>query len=132
MKKNGQFVLFVCEHGSAKSVVAAAHFNRLATEKRLDVRAISRGTHPDEEIPSTIWQGLEADGLMPDEANPLLLREEDASGAIRVVTFCGLPQNIETKTTTVSWGDVPPVSEDYNTARDDIVKRVGKLLNEFE
>ena len=23
-------VLFVCEHGAAKSVVAAAHFNRLA------------------------------------------------------------------------------------------------------
>ena len=28
-------IVFVCEHGSAKSVVAAAHFNRLAAEARL-------------------------------------------------------------------------------------------------
>jgi hypothetical protein len=27
-----QTILFVCEHGSAKSVIAAAHFNRLAEQ----------------------------------------------------------------------------------------------------
>ncbi len=26
-------VLFVCEHGTAKSIVAAAHFNKIAQEK---------------------------------------------------------------------------------------------------
>ena len=40
-------VLFVCEHGAAKSVIAAAYFNQLASEKNLDVRAIERGTNPD-------------------------------------------------------------------------------------
>ena len=33
-------VVFVCEHGAAKSVVAAAHFNRMARERGLAVRAI--------------------------------------------------------------------------------------------
>jgi len=28
-----QTVVFVCEHGSAKSVIAAAHFNRIADRK---------------------------------------------------------------------------------------------------
>ena len=37
-------ILFVCEHGSAKSVVAAAHFNQIATARGLPFRAISRGT----------------------------------------------------------------------------------------
>lgn len=125
-------MLFVCEHGSAKSVVAAAHFNKFARKKGLTVRAISRGTDPDVEIPKNVWQGLEADGLIPDEAKPVLLREEDVSGAIRVVSFCSPPQNIETKTTLVSWGDVPAISEDYNKARDEISKRIGKLLSELE
>src|SRR5688572_249911 len=43
-------VLFVCEHGSAKSVVAAAHFNRIAADRGLPFRAISRGTAPDPEM----------------------------------------------------------------------------------
>lgn len=49
-------VLFVCEHGSAKSVVAAAHFNRLAEQRGLPFHAISRGTAPDEEMaPPKKW-----------------------------------------------------------------------------
>ena len=43
-------ILFVCEHGSAKSVVAAAHFNRIAAARGLPFRAISRGTVPDVEM----------------------------------------------------------------------------------
>ncbi len=124
-------MLFVCEHGSAKSVLAAAHFNEQARAKGLDVRAISRGTDPDEEIPSHVWQGLETDGLIPDETKPVLLREEDVRDAICVVSFSGLPKTIESKTTPVSWEDVPPVSEDYDRARHEIVKRIGELLKEF-
>ena len=46
----GPVVLFVCEHGSTKSTVAAAHFNKLAGERGLKLRAVSRGTNPDEEV----------------------------------------------------------------------------------
>src|SRR5262249_33615945 len=58
-----QTIVFVCEHGSAKSVIAAAHFNRLASEKGLPYRAIARGINPDDKIPATVSNGLAADGL---------------------------------------------------------------------
>jgi hypothetical protein len=35
-------VTFVCEHGVAKSVIAAAHFNRLAAAANLNYRAVAR------------------------------------------------------------------------------------------
>ena len=38
--KQEQTIVFVCEHGSAKSVVAAAHFDRLAGERGLGLRAV--------------------------------------------------------------------------------------------
>jgi protein-tyrosine-phosphatase len=58
--KQGQTVVFVCEHGSAKSVVAAANFNRLAGERGLGLRAVSRGTDPDAEIAPNAEAGLRA------------------------------------------------------------------------
>src|SRR5262249_35169486 len=43
-------VVFVCLHGSVKSQVAAAHFNRIAKERGLPVIAVSRGIAVDKEI----------------------------------------------------------------------------------
>jgi hypothetical protein len=40
-------VLFVCEHGNVKSLMAVSYFNQLAQERRLPFRAVSRGTAPD-------------------------------------------------------------------------------------
>jgi hypothetical protein len=40
-------VLFVCLHGAAKSVVAAAHFRRLAGAAGLGIEAVAAGTEPD-------------------------------------------------------------------------------------
>src|SRR5215813_9354941 len=37
-------VVFVCEHGAAKSVIATAYFNKLAAERGLAYRATFRGT----------------------------------------------------------------------------------------
>jgi arsenate reductase len=39
-------VIFVCEHGAAKSVIAAAYFNKIATERGLPDRATYRGASP--------------------------------------------------------------------------------------
>jgi hypothetical protein len=33
MKQSNPTIVFVCEHGAAKSVIAAAYFNKLAQEK---------------------------------------------------------------------------------------------------
>jgi len=85
-------IVFVCEHGSAKSVIAAAHFNRLAKEKGLPHRAITRGTKPDPEIPAYIRTGLTADGLEVSGWTPQLLTEAEVRDGDRIITLgCALP-----------------------------------------
>ena len=40
-------IVFVCLHGSVKSVMAAAHFNRIAKERQLPFVAVARGVDPE-------------------------------------------------------------------------------------
>jgi len=56
-------IVFVCLHGSVKSQMAAAHFNRIASERGLPFTAISRGIEVDTSIPTRIRDGLNLDGL---------------------------------------------------------------------
>jgi protein-tyrosine-phosphatase len=56
-------VLFVCLHASAKSLIAAEYFNKLAAERRLPFRAISAGTEPDNAVPPHVVAGMRGDGL---------------------------------------------------------------------
>src|SRR5436853_1314295 len=87
-------ILFVCEHGSAKSVIAAAHFNRIAESKGLPYRAISRGVHPDTEIPAAIKAGLLADGLDVSAWKPMIIGDDIVRQAERVITLaCALPKS---------------------------------------
>ncbi len=51
-------VVFVCQHGTAKSMVAAAHFNRLAQQQNLPYRAISRGITPEASLQAATKTGL--------------------------------------------------------------------------
>jgi protein-tyrosine-phosphatase len=126
-----QVVVFVCEHGMAKSVIAAAHFNRLARVKNLKMRAIARGTNPEDEIPSRVLTGLRADDLAPGE-KPTKLSEGDLVGTSRIVTFCKLPETYYKKVTAEEWDDVPPVSEDYQKARDAILHHIERLLDKLQ
>lgn len=130
-QRNKQLVLFVCEHGSAKSVVAAAHFNRLARERSLEVRSISRGTDPDDEIPRFIIDGLENEGLTPGELKPKLLTRDDIAEAARVAAFSDLPDGFDTLAQIERWTDVPPISEDYNRSRDAMLLHIDKLLGDL-
>jgi len=122
-------IVFVCEHGAAKSVIAAAYFNKLASEIKLDTRAIARGTHPDDELSPKAVTGLNADGLTPTESIPQKLSLADIESAQRIITFCELPEEYQNKTAIEQWDNVPPVSENYEIARDAIIERLKHLLN---
>jgi arsenate reductase (thioredoxin) len=129
-KQENQSILFVCEHGSAKSVIAAAHFNRLAEQRKLPYRAIARGINPDPEIPQQVRVDLAKDGLDVAAWKPQLVAEKDVREAARVVTFgCKLPfpEKI-TAGKLVDWQDVPSTSEDYERARTVIVDKIEALL----
>ncbi len=117
-------ILFICEHGSAKSIVAAAHFNRLAADNGLSLRAISRGTDPDSEVHPGALAGLKADGLTaPDE--PQKLAPADLTSAKTIISFSqlGIPGEVWT---------VPAVSENYPLARNAIVERVTRMIQSLK
>jgi protein-tyrosine-phosphatase len=122
-------IIFVCEHGAAKSVIAAAYFNKLAKEKNSDVRAIARGTHPDPELSPKVITRLRDDGLSPTELTPEKLSLAEVESAQRIITFCELPPEYQSKASVEHWDGVPPVSDDYEKARDEIVERIKQLLN---
>lgn len=122
-------IIFVCEHGAAKSIVAAAYFNQLASTRSLKWKAIARGTNPDNELSELALRGLAADGLTPSESRPRELSMEDVHSAERIVSFCELPLEYGEITIVEQWDDVPPVSQDYNKARDVILKHLHDLLN---
>ena len=131
MKKTShpQTVVFVCEQGAAKSVVAAAHFNKLADESDLNVRAIARGTTPGDEILPKVLQGLQAENLTASVPKPERLSPTDIAGAVRVVAFCDLPEAYRNQAAVEQWSDVPLFREDYNKSRDAILVHINDLLN---
>lgn len=122
-------IVFVCEHGAAKSIIAAAYFNQFASHMGLDVKAVARGTNPDPELSPQTVKGLADDALKPTESAPQKLTEEDLQSAQRVVAFCNLPAEYRRPIVLERWEDVPPVSEHYAKARDAIVERIRQMLN---
>src|SRR5262245_23601813 len=86
-------IVFVCEHGAAKSVIAAAYFNKIAAEQKLHIRALARGTNPQSEMSGTVTAGLRGDNVPFDLQKPILLTNNDAIGAVRIVAFTNLPES---------------------------------------
>lgn len=125
-------VVFVCEHGAAKSIVAAAHFNRLAEAQHLAFRAIARGTNPDKEVAPKAVEGLRADGLLPTESVPTKISKADLTGAQRVITFCDLPDDYASGVKVERWEENLPVSENYGKAREKMVEKIRRLLGELK
>ena len=121
-------IIFVCEHGAAKSIIAAAYFNKFAGEKNLDMRAIARGTHPDQALSPNTLTGLREDGLLPTESAPQKLSAQDLESAQRIVSFCELPEEYQPKIMLERWDDIPPVSENYEKARNAIIARLSQLV----
>jgi protein-tyrosine-phosphatase len=120
-------VLFVCLHGAAKSVVAAAHFRRLAAERGLALEAVAAGTEPDAQLAPAAVTGLVGDGLPVTPARPRPVTLYDLGRAVRVVSFgCAVaPANGQP----VDQWEVPAVADGYAAARDRIVANVERLVS---
>jgi arsenate reductase len=126
-------VLFVCEHGAAKSIIAAAYFNKLAYEKGLNLQAIARGTLPDDQLSPATIQGLAQDGLTSTESTPQKLLPADITSAQHVITFGDLFNSSDYQNAEIeNWNQVPPVSSDYQTARDAILEQLHQLIAKMD
>jgi arsenate reductase (thioredoxin) len=123
-------VVFVCEHGSVKSLIAQEWFNRRAAERGLALRAVSRGTAPDAAVPPAIVEALRRDGFDVTAFQPRALAAGEG-GAARVVAIGvdreALPSIDASRLE--RWEGIPPASQDYAAARDAIKARIEALID---
>jgi len=125
-------ILFVCEHGAAKSVIAAAYFEKLAKERGLKYRAIFRGTNPDPALAPVAVKGLNEDGIDTSGRKPELVAKKDMDQASGIVTLgCALPGGEVAPDKVTAWNDIPSPSQNYQAARDEIVKKVRGLVDDL-
>jgi hypothetical protein len=123
-------VVFVCEHGSVKSLVAMEHFNRKAQEQGLPYRAVARGTAPEPTVPPAVRQGLQTDGFEVASFVPQLLRPTDVDNVALVVSFDDdVTKTVGGKTRYLKWDDLPGVLGDYPRGRDAIVRKLNILID---
>jgi len=124
-------VLFVCEHGNVKSLMAASYFNELAQARGLPFRAVSRGLAPDSDtVPDFVKKPLAAEGFDVSGFRPQRVTDDDFVASDRVI---GISTTLPAEAASVAakieqWNDVPAASTDYARSRDSIKAHVVDLL----
>ena len=127
-------VVFVCEHGNVKSLIAASLFDQVAIERGLPFRAVSRGLSPESGVPPTIADSLRSDGVSIEGFTAKALSAGDVENASRVIAI-GVdltPFLRDGRAPTELWSDVPPASVDYQASRAALLRHIDALLDELE
>jgi arsenate reductase len=125
-----QKVAFLCLQGSAKSLIAAENFNRIAIERNLPLRATTAGPEPDEEVPQNVVVGLKSRGIDVGQYRPTLIAAEQLSDTSRIVSFaCDAGRRLAPSKPGESWDECPAVSENFDVAWTFITGRVEKLIS---
>ena len=123
-------IAFVCLHGSAKSVLAAEYFNRVAGRRGLGLTATASGREPDDEIPRNVVEGLRERGFDVRGRKPVGASPESFANADVVVSFgCDLDGLVPAARTIELWSACPAVSDDFEAAWKFITQRVDRLLD---
>ena len=129
-------VLFVCVRNSGRSQMAEAFFNQIAEGK---AQAYSAGTQPADKVNPAVVEAMREVGIDISGNRPKALTMETVEKADRMITMgCGAEAGavcpasfIETE----DWALEDPEGkslEEVRKIRDEIEKRVIKLLNELE
>jgi len=125
-------IVFVCEHGAAKSVIATAYFNKLAAERGLPYRATFRGTNPQDELSVRAVAGLKEDGIAVPSGKPAAISDGDIASATHIFAIgCTLPDKAQRSGKADDWSDVPD-DKGYGPMRDAIVRHVKELLDRLQ
>lgn len=124
-------VLFLCPHGGAKSVMAAAFFNQLAEERGLPFTATAAAAEdPYAAVPEPVASLLQDEGVDVRSYEPRHVAAEDADGAAKVITIGCDPATLGAVTAPVErWDDVPQASEDLDASASAIRRHVVALLD---
>jgi arsenate reductase len=124
-------VVFVCQHGAAKSVLAAALLERLAADHGVPLRALARGTEPQRQVAPAVVTGLFVEGIDVTAWRPRPLTPGDLAKAWRVVSFGPDLSHLLPKGTPVEgWDGIPAVADGLQTARAAIAVRLPRLIKD--
>lgn len=126
-------VLFLCPHNAAKSVIAAAYFERLANQNNLDFCATSARTAPDDATVPAVVDLLRSEGLDVSAHLPQQGTREELIGAFRIVSLgCDVSDLAPPDKAIERWDDIPPVSQNLIAARDVVLEHVEQLIGELK
>ena len=124
-------ILFLCPHNAAKSVIAAAYFDRLARERSLDYRAASAGTSPDAAPSPAVVAMLREEGIDVAGYRPRRVTTENLTSAHRVISLGCDPDDLDGDVRLDRWDDVPPASQDLIASRAAIERHLDRLVDEL-
>jgi arsenate reductase len=129
-------VVFVCEHGSSRSLLAASLFNRMAEERGLSVRALSRAASEkttDQKVPAPLAKQMAADGFQVEDFKPAALTPSEASTAAKIVTLQFNESLEAAKEAPVErWSDIGSPSREYDKTKGTISSHIGALLDQLK
>ncbi|MCE9603124.1 MAG: hypothetical protein K8S21_13045 [Gemmatimonadetes bacterium] len=126
-------VLFICEHGTVKSLLAKLLFDEYAAQIGLPMRAESRGTAIDSAVPPWMLAKLSASDLMPGSFTPRALAAQDLAAASFVVSFDLAGAVVAgARAPRARWDSLPPASQQFEASRDAIRARVHALVDSLD
>jgi arsenate reductase (thioredoxin) len=127
-----QTIIFLCPHAAAKSVIAAAYFNRIAKERGLDFVADAAGTEPQEAVSPAVVKLLAEEGIDVSQHKPRRVTELELKTAYRLVSLgCPIEELAIAPDAVEDWSDVPPPSQDLLKTRDKIGGHIQKFLDDL-
>ena len=122
-------VLFLCPHGAAKSVIAAAYCQRLAGQYGLDLHISFAGTEPDEALSPAVIIRLEAEGLDVPRQGPRPVTQQDLEQANWIISLgCDIEELAPSGKKVEHWTDVPSPSQDIVGACQSIQNHIAKFM----
>jgi arsenate reductase (thioredoxin) len=125
-------LLFLCPHGAAKSVIAAAYCQQLAAQYGLKVQATSAGTEPSAEVSPAVVELLQAEGINVANHIPQQITTEALMTASLVISLgCDLDNWLPPGTLVERWDDVPLPGQDLAAARNSIRAHVEQLITKL-
>jgi arsenate reductase (thioredoxin) len=124
-------VLFVCGHGAAKSVLAAAAFGRLAKAAGLAIDVQAAGIDPDATIAPAVIDVLPKETrTVPPQ--PRRVTEGDLARASRIVTFDLEASDLPTTAhADQRWDGLPSAGQDPEAFLAAVTPRAAALVDEL-
>ena len=126
-------VLFVCEHGTVKSLLAKLLFDEYAAEVGLQMQSVSRGTRADSAVPPWMQARLATDNFALGSWRPQTLGPQDLATASLVVSFdVPLAATATARAPRTRWDGLPSVSTQYVDGREAIRVRIRQLVDSLK